>query len=191
MGEVSSIKAVSRCRKLYRFLVGVFAIIGVFFVIYHSGFSLSTIYTNSMAPALIGDLDVPRDVVLSERVSYWFRKPRRWEIVKYDSLELDLKTEVMKRVVGLPGESISIKDNWVMIDGEAIERPDELGYLTYYGYDKLYKGKTAECGEGYFVMGDDSSDSFDSRYEGSIEFDRLEGRAWLIIWQWSRIGFVK
>ena len=48
----------------------------------------------------------------------------------------------------------------------------------------------AECGDGYFVLGDDTRDSQDSRFEGPVERRRIVGRVWLRIWPPRRIGWV-
>lgn len=97
----------------------------------------------------------------------------------------------MKRVVGLPGESISIQDNWVQINGRPLERPSGLDFLNYYATGNLHQGKQVECDGGYFVLGDDSLDSYDSRYTDLLNPDSIEGRAWMIIWPPSRIRFLK
>ncbi|MHC4365475.1 MAG: signal peptidase I [Planctomycetota bacterium] len=182
-------KKVPLFKKIFRLLEGMFALIGVLFVIYHAGFNVSVVYTDSMAPTLIGENSRQRDVVLTERVSYWFRKPHRWEVVKYRTPN-ELHMEVMKRVVALPGETISIKDHWVQINGRPVQRPSSLDFLKYYAYGNLHRGKAMHCEDGYFVMGDDSKDSADSRFDGTISLNKLEGRVWLVIWPLSRLGFV-
>ena len=50
--------------------------------------------------------------------------------------------------------------------------------------------RTVKCADGWYVLGDDSRDSEDSRYEGAIPRASVTGRAWLVVWPWRRIGFV-
>ncbi len=176
-------------RKILRFLERVFALLGIFFVIYHLGFNLSVIYSGSMSPTLKGELNQEKDYVLTEKFSYWFRNPRRWEVVKYHTPN-DLQMEVMKRVAALPGETISLKNNWLQINGKDIDRPPGLSFLKYYPFGCLQKKRAYHCTKGLFVLGDDSKDSMDSRDDGPINPDLIEGRAWLIVWPWSRIGFI-
>ena len=144
------------------------------------------VYSESMSPTLKGTATTPRDYVLVEKISYMFRKPHRWEIIKYQTDD-ELYTNVMKRVVGLDGETISIKDHWICIDGKPIERPPKLDFLKYYGVGELFNEREVKCNSAYFMMGDDSMDSYDSRFTGPIDPNRFEGRAMMIIWPPSRI----
>jgi signal peptidase I len=97
----------------------------------------------------------------------------------------------MKRVVGLPGETVALRDTaTILINGRPIDRPASLQSLKYYSFGAFQAGRTAECGSGYFVLGDDSKDSQDSRYTGPLDLHQIKGRAWLRVWPLSRIGFV-
>jgi signal peptidase I len=93
-------------------------------------------------------------------------------------------------MVGLPGEKVQIEDEFVIINGKKLDRPASLWFLTYYGFGRSRNGAVMECKDGYFVLGDDSRDSNDSRYEGPIEPRWIRGRAWLRVWPWERMGFV-
>jgi signal peptidase I len=179
-------KSKSYLSSVFGFLKSVFAIIGLILVIYHLYFDISSIYSESMSPTLRGTPTTERDYVLTEKISYRFRKPRRWEIVKYMTKD-EYPILVMKRIVGLEGETISIKDNWININGKPLERPAGLGFLKYYGVGELNKESEVKCAGGYFTLGDDSFDSYDSRFTGIIEADDIEGRAWMIIWPLSRV----
>jgi signal peptidase I len=140
-----------------------------------------------MAPTLQGDGGRGSDWVLSENISYWFRPPRRWEVVSFHNVESFL---VAKRVVGLPGESISLDARRALINGTPLPVPASLTFLRYYAWGDLDDGKSVNCGEGYFVLGDDSKDSADSRFDGPVSPSEIRARAWLIVWPPSRIGFV-
>jgi signal peptidase I len=96
----------------------------------------------------------------------------------------------MKRVVGLPGERVQVVDGQVVIDGRRVERPASLAFLNYLSIGKLHSGRAVECGDGYFLLGDDSADSWDSRYQGPFERWRVRGRAWLIVGPSERVGWV-
>jgi len=163
------------------------AIIGALFIAYHLTLHVSVISSGSMSPTLQGDGPDNGDWVLMETVSYRLRRPRRWEVVAFRDYE---GRGLMKRAVGLPGESVSMKDGVVMIDGEAVKRPAGIESLKYYAFGNLMRGRKIPCGKGYYVLGDDSRDSNDSRFEGPVQPDRILGRAWLIVWPPDRIGFV-
>jgi signal peptidase I len=164
-----------------------FAAIGVAFVLYSLCFDLSVMISGSMSPTLQGTSSENGDYVLTEKLSYWFRHPRRWEVVTFRNSE---GLQVMKRVAGLPGETVSLTNYQVLIDGSPIERPAGLAFLTYYPLGNLSRGEAAPCGEGYYVLGDDSRDSQDSRFEGPVNPQRIRGRAWLIVWPLSRVRFI-
>ncbi len=172
--------------KIFCYVRNLLALVGLILIIYHLFFNVMVIYSDSMAPTLKGTATTPRDYILTERISYIFRKPRRWEIIKYTTDD-ELYTNVMKRIVALDGETISIKDHWICINGEPVERPTGLDFLKYYGVGELNDGREVKCDGGYFMLGDDSMDSYDSRFTGIVTPDRFEGRAIMIIWPPSRI----
>lgn len=174
-------------RRLLRWGEHFLAAAGALFIIYHVGFDLTVMTSPSMAPTLRGTGVKDGDWVLSERVSYWFRRPRRWEVVAFHSND---GVPVMKRVAGLPGEEVSLRDGRVRINGSLVPYPAELERIKYVPDGMLCRGRAARCGQGYFVLGDDSGDSQDSRYDGPVAPERLEGRAWLIVWPPSRIRWV-
>lgn len=174
-------------RRLCRWLEHGFAALGVLFVVYHVGFDLSVIVSASMRPTLNGTSAANGDWVLTEHVSYWFRKPRRWEVVTFRNTE---GFRVMKRVVGLPGETVALRDGRIEIDGEPVERPASIRDIEYLPYGRLKRSRQAPCGTGYFVLGDDSRDSWDSRFEGPVPAERILGRALAVVWPAEDARFV-
>ena len=174
-------------RRFLRVVERVLAVVGLCFVIYQLFFEVSVIVTGSMSPGLQGESYATGDRVLMEKITPWLRSPRRWEIYFFYNSE---GTAVAKRIVGLPGEKISIKDNKIFINGTEAQPPDGFTLPKYYGYGRLANGKEADCGTGYFTLGDDSSDSYDSRYLGLVARKDFRGRAWLILWPFNHLGFV-
>lgn len=94
--------------------------------------------------------------------------------------------DFIKRVIGLPGETVEIRDNVVYIDGEAIDEP----YLTeearrHNGDDFRFEVPA----DNLFVMGDNRSNSADSRYGlGYVPVDKVIGKAFVVIWPPSHFG---
>jgi signal peptidase I len=171
-------------RATERFLAGA----GLVALIYHGGFDYSVMISGSMAPALQGDNARTGDRVLFEKWTGRFRAPRRWEIYQFHTAE---GLTVAKRVVGLPGEHVSLREGALCIDGKPIPVPGRLAYLRYYPFGNLADGREIDCGAGYYALGDDSHDSYDSRYIGVLAPERLTGRAWLILGPGERRGFVR
>jgi signal peptidase I len=86
----------------------------------------------------------------------------------------------------------NLKNFWVTINGIPPDRPPQLASIKYFGLGRLLREKTCPCGpNGYFVLGDDSKDSQDSRFDGPVDGSRIRARAWLIVWPPKRIGFVR
>ncbi|HSI09853.1 MAG: signal peptidase I [Rariglobus sp.] len=164
------------------------AIVGLCMIIYCTFFDLSVIGSGSMAPALQGENVATGDRVLFEKFTGRFRAPRRWEIHQFHTPE---GITAAKRVVGLPGERVSLRDGVLHIDGKPVEIPAGLQYLRYYPFGNLVKGHEVDCASGYYVLGDDSRDSMDSRYNGVLSADQFTGRAWLTLGPGRRYGFVR
>jgi signal peptidase I len=131
-----------------------------------------------MAPTLLGTSSENGDRILVEKITRLWRAPKRWEIHFLYNSE---GTPVTKRVVGLPGERVSVRNNCVCINGAEVSPPSELQKLKYYAMGNLAAGREVDCGQGFFVMGDDSRDSWDSRYLGPVARADFRGRAWCIV----------
>lgn len=132
------------------------------------------------------------DWLLNEKLSYEFGTPKRFDVVVFHSPVEEGKNWV-KRIIGLPGETVQILDGKLYINGKILTK-DEYGneLIEYAGIaEKPYK-----IPEGtYFVMGDNriGSNSWDSRYEevGTISKGEIWGKVIFRTRPISRIGFVK
>ncbi len=162
-------------RRLEHFFAG----LGVFFLTYFAFFNVSRVASPSMAPTLRGTNVTNGDVVLAEKVTYRFREPRRWEIVAFLNIH---GNQVMKRVVGFPGEEIACRDGRVVINDRALDPPPSLAHLRYMAAAHLSADRCKMVRGGYFVLGDNIRDSYDSRFEGPVPAESVTGRAWAILW---------
>ncbi|RPJ43997.1 MAG: signal peptidase I [Candidatus Latescibacterota bacterium] len=109
------------------------------------------------------------------------REPHRGEIVIFRS-PTDSK-DYIKRVIGLPGEEIEIRENEVLIDGE----PMKEQYIALKGvppHQSNYGPLTIPEGH-VFVMGDNRNLSYDSRFWGPLDENLLRGKAEIIHWSWD------
>ena len=178
----------ARLRRWLRWAEHLLAGIGAAFLVFHLGFEYTVMTSDSMSPTLQGTTYENGDRILLEKVSGWFRAPRRWEIYHFYDAE---GNPVAKRLVGLPGEKIAIRTNVIYINGRPIDRPSALQGIQYFGYGTLAHGREVDCAGGYFALGDSSVDSFDSRFTGLVAPQRLRGRVWCVVWPFSRIQWVK
>jgi len=171
-------------RAAERFL----AVVGLCSLVYYTCLDFNIVISGSMSPGLQGEDAATGDRVLFEKVTRRFRSPRRWEVHQFHTPE---GLTAAKRIIGLPGERVSLRDGVLCINGEPIPIPADLAHLHYLPFGNLSKGREFDCGQGYYVLGDDSRDSMDSRYEGVFAEDRFTARAWLILGPKGHRGFVR
>lgn len=126
------------------------------------------------------------EYLIVDEVSYRFRAPERGEVVVFRSPVTESEY-YLKRVIGLPGERVSVQNNKVIVYNEA--HPEGIvmseGYLTESTPGSITV--TLEQ-EQYFVMGDNRDASFDSRRFGAIDKEDIVGRTWLRGWPVNRIS---
>jgi signal peptidase I len=119
-----------------------------------------------------------------EKVSYHFHGPQRFDIVV---LRLPSQGEelLIKRVVGLPGETVEIKDGQVYINGELLAEPFTPEQTRPGRYAKVTVPPLY-----VFVLGDNRGRSNDSRSFGPVPIENIVGRAWLSYWPPQNVGWV-
>jgi signal peptidase I len=149
--------------------------------------------TSSMEPTLLGEKppEHPGDTVVLNRLAYLASDPVRWDVVVFVSQEGGAPVNVVKRVVGLPGETVLLAGDDVLIDGEPPARPPGLEGIRYirrgsHGVAPITLGPRE-----YFVLGDNSYLSQDSRAFGPVARDSIIGRVEWILLPWSRRGCVR
>jgi signal peptidase I len=129
------------------------------------------------------------------------RKPRRGDIMVF-RYPRDTSRDFIKRVIGLPGETLEIKDKVVYVDGKALDEPyvkhtnprtqprDYRDPLIYppglqMGNRDNYGPFVVPDGQ-YFMMGDNRDNSDDSRFWGTLDPDLIRGKAIFIYWSWDK-----
>jgi len=122
--------------------------------------------------------------IVIEKISYYFHGPRRGDIVvlRLPDWEGD---PLIKRVIGLPGERVEIRDGKVLIDGAPLEEP-YLDQPTLGTWEPQIVPPFH-----VFVMGDNRAASNDSRYFGTVPIESIWGRAWLRYWPPAEMSFLR
>ena len=120
-----------------------------------------------------------------------FTEPKRGDVVVFVYPE-DMKRDFIKRLIAVGGETVEIKEGGIYINDQLIEDP--VIRNTYY-YNKGEYGETGQKIQvppnSYFVLGDNSGSSRDSRYWGFVPKELMIGRAELIYWPPQRIRVIK
>lgn len=122
------------------------------------------------------------EIMILNKIKYKFDDIKRFDIVVVKTHD----DKIIKRVIGLPGETVKVENNKLYIDGKEIK--DNYAYentedfdLKDLGYDKIPKGY-------YFVMGDNRNNSADSRIIGPVKKSQIKGNAKLVIFPFKNAG---
>ncbi len=118
-----------------------------------------------------------------DEISYRFRTPERGEVVVF-RYPADPKQFYIKRIIGLPGETIEIVDNRIKITNTAHPLGFVLDEISYLSAAVLTSGNVSQAlgPDEYFVLGDNRAASYDSRRWGVLPKKDLTGRVWLRAW---------
>ncbi len=150
--------------------------------------------TGSMEPTLHGDMKYG-DRVFVSKFSHIMHPIQRGDIVVFSVARikgLDPAKTYVKRLVGLPGDKLEIRDGHIYINDRQLEFPDIFRYNQYYNlpYEQGSYGLTdtpvivpENC---YFVLGDNSGSSYDSRFWGFVPKESVMGTVLLIYWPFPR-----
>lgn len=127
------------------------------------------------------------EYLIIDELSYEFRKPERGEVIVFRFPE-DTAKFFIKRVIGLPGETIEIENNKVFLIKDGQEQELKEPYLSE---PLTAPGGLTQLGEKeYLVLGDNRLFSSDSRRWGTLPENLIIGRAWLRLWPLDRINFL-
>lgn len=140
---------------------------------------------SSMEPTLSSE-----DNLIVDKISYRFHDPERFDIIVFP-FQYNENTYYIKRIIGLPGETIQIDEEGnILVDGEILE--ENYGKEVIQNPGRAYEPITLGEDE-YFVMGDNRNNSTDSRDPsvGNIERENIIGRAWLRILPIDKWGLIK
>jgi signal peptidase I len=123
--------------------------------------------------------------VFVNKFIYRFSEPQRGDIVVFRDVE-GADEDLIKRVVGLPGDEVAVQNGVLSLNGEPQEEPyvnTRFPDDSFYGPTKVPEGEV-------FVMGDNRSNSADSRVFGPVPMENVEGEAVVAFWPPSRIGLL-
>lgn len=139
---------------------------------------------DSMRPAVLDG-----DIVLVNRMIYDASKPKRGDIIVFKPNGNENARSYIKRIIGLPGETVQIKDGEIYIDGEKLEEKYET---TAIEDARTASEEITLDGDEYFVLGDNRRNSEDSRMAdiGNVKRSEIEGKAWFVLSTKGNFGFI-
>lgn len=129
------------------------------------------------------------DRLLIEKISYRFREPDRGDIVVFSPPEAlkeqNFNQAFIKRVIGLPGDQVEVRNGQVYINGQLIEE-DYIQEAPEYEYPAAVVPE-----DHYLVLGDNRNNSYDSHYWGFVPESNIIGRAAVRFWPVGRVGVIE
>jgi signal peptidase I len=118
--------------------------------------------------------------LIANKISYRFESPKRSEVIIFKP-PLEIKRNYIKRIIGIPGDKIEIIKGEIYLNDNKLEE----NYIEYKSYEDLSAILVPD--DSFFVLGDNRSNSSDSRYWGFVPRKNVVGKAWVVFWPLNRI----
>ena len=173
----------SRVRLVVNWIVDVIVVLSIaWFVVFAMGRQL-VVSGQSMEPELSQG-----EVVLMNRIIYHLRKPERFDIVAFEK-DGEKGKYYIKRIIGMPGETIQIRDGVVYVNDQILEAEDGVRRAALAG---LAEHPVTLGEDEYFLLGDNRESSEDSRFVnvGNVKAEQIGGIVWFRIRPLSRFGWL-
>lgn len=174
-------------KEVVSFLLYIVIVLALTYLVIHFVGQRTEVSGSSMESTLSNG-----DNLIVDKISYRFRDPERFDIIVFP-YKYEKKTYYIKRIIGLPGETVQIDpEGRIYINGEVLEES--------YGREVIARNKLGLAEreitlgpDEYFVLGDNRNASSDSRDPSvaNIKREDIIGRAWLRIWPFHKIGFIR
>ncbi len=130
------------------------------------------------------------EFLMANKITYRVSQPKRGDVIIFKFSDTQ---DFIKRIIGVPGDELMIKDGMIYINGDLL---DESAYLESTvitnGGSYLHEGQTITVPDGqYFVCGDNRTNSSDSREFGPIEKEKIKGKAWIVYYPFTEFRVVQ
>ena len=177
-GERISLARAFGGRSLLREVLETVLLTVILFLVINTATGRFQVRGSSMEPTLHNG-----QYLMVSKLTYWIHPPERGDVIVFHPPNHSAD-DYIKRIVGLPGEQVEMRDNEMWVDDILVEEP----YIANPGF---YSGSW-NLGDGeYFVMGDNRGHSSDSRSWGMLPRENIVGKAWLCYWppeEWSLVA---
>jgi len=126
-----------------------------------------------------------------DKILIHFSQPQRGDIIVFKYPE-DESKDFIKRVIGLPGDRVEIRNKRVWVNGELLVEPytqhTDPSIYAHQTQPRDNLGPITVPPDSYFMMGDNRDQSLDSRFWGFVRLEKIKGKAFLIYWSWDGRG---
>ncbi len=177
--------AASGIKSVFLWIIKIIVVVIVGFLVAIAVGKTAIMQDGSMEPNLQAG-----DVVLLNRFVYQVGGPARGDVIAFKLSDDEMASIHIKRVIGLPGETIQIVDGKILIDGKEYKESMNFPLIENPGIaEEVVKLKSNQ----YFVLGDNRNSSEDSRFldVGVIDKKQMSGKVWFLISPEERAGWVK
>ena len=177
--------AARRIKTVLLWIVEIVAVVGIAALLTVEFGKTTVMQEGSMDPTLAAG-----DTVLINRLAYKIGEPKRGDIIAYKVSDDKNASTHIKRVIGLPGETIEIREGQILINGETYQEKKNFPSIQNPG---LAETSVTLDGDEYFVLGDNRNNSEDSRFVdvGNIKEENIIGKLWYVVSPWDKFGFLK
>lgn len=170
---------------IFDFLQGIVVVLALLVMVYLFIMSPQEINGASMEPNFHNG-----EFILTNKVLYKFRAPKRGDVVIFKS-PLNKEIDYIKRIIGLPGDTVELKENALWVNGTKLDEPYLAPDVIVFGGSYLQEGSSIVVPEGtYFMVGDNRPHSSDSREFGPVSEADFIGAAILRYWPFSQAGIL-
>ncbi|HEY1074578.1 MAG TPA: signal peptidase I [Patescibacteria group bacterium] len=126
--------------------------------------------------------------IIIDKLSYRMREPHRGEVIVFHP-PVAITQNYIKRIIGLPGETVLVKEGEVFVNGKKVDEP-YLGNENHHTLPISTQSPVTLGDDEYFVMGDNRTHSSDSREFGALKKANIEGRTWFIAFPFRDFEFI-
>lgn len=187
------VRHVARFARPYESVLNALLTVGLLVLLNTTVVESYKVYSGSMADTLLED-----ERILANHFVHRIWPLRRGDIIVFDPPPIGQTTDrkaplYVKRVVGLPGDTLEITDSGqLLVNGELLREPPIFAQVVYHRRGIFRDGARVRVPEGeVFVFGDNSTASSDSRVWGGVPVERIRGRAFFRFWPLGRLGFIR
>jgi signal peptidase I len=156
--------------KFFRDIIAPILVGLAFLVLFQVTVGSFKVYGSSMLPGI-----EQGDYILAGKAAYFFNEPQRGDIIIFHSPQ-DPKTDLIKRIIAVPGDTVEIKDNTVFVNDTALVEPYTMEPPHY-----LLLAEEIPT-DHYFVLGDNRNNSSDSHRGWTLPRENIIGKAWITYW---------